>query len=75
MTQAEGNPQGHRRSAHGDQQRQAKQRRIVVDTRLHQQCSHAGVMHAADASAHDQGAQGQLGPGQARLTHQPQGKA
>ncbi|MNE29626.1 hypothetical protein D3C80_1231160 [compost metagenome] len=74
LTQAEGNPQGCRRSAHGNHQRQAEQHRVVVDARLHQQRGHAGVMHAADTRAHDQRPQAQLGPGQARLADQPQGK-
>ncbi|MNH10694.1 hypothetical protein D3C79_701810 [compost metagenome] len=75
LAQAEGDPQGRRRSADGDQQRGAEQRRVVVDARRHAQRGHAGVMHAADAGAHDQCAKTQLQPGQGRLADQPQGKA
>ncbi|MNF59855.1 hypothetical protein D3C84_414560 [compost metagenome] len=60
LAQVKGNPQRGARSAHGDQQGSAKQRRVVIDPRLHAHRRHAGVMHRADPCAHHQRAEPQL---------------
>ncbi|MCY1443804.1 hypothetical protein D9M71_602370 [compost metagenome] len=75
LAQMESDPQCCARSTDSDQQRGAEQRRVIVDARLHAHGSHAGVVHRADAGAHDQRAKGQLPGRQLRLADQPQRKA
>ncbi|MNX84564.1 hypothetical protein D3C86_1163710 [compost metagenome] len=74
LAQMESDRQCRARSTDSDQQRGAEQRRVVVDARLHAHGGHAGVVHRADAGAHDQRAKGQLPGRQLRLADQPQRK-